>query len=341
VAELATIDPQFNLFVEARDGIKSQLEDLAAFLRRYAGGIEASPAHLQQVEERLALLERLKRKHGPTLADVIAKRDTYRREVEALDQGEDRIADLERALAHARTRYLESAGRLSASRRETGGRFSSALEALLAELAMERTRVHLKFEDEPLTEDAWTAQGVDRAEFYVSPNVGEELRPLARIVSGGELSRIMLAIKTLTATSRRGFSNIPERPPSRAAPGLIFDEVDAGIGGRVADVVGRKLRALGSAFQVLCITHLAQIAACADTHFQITKRVENDRTKTTVTRLDEKGRIDELGRMLGGAVVTDAIRASAREMLLGRHRVAKGESERRKRSGIGGQRPPT
>jgi DNA repair ATPase RecN len=125
----------------------------------------------------------------------------------------------------------------------------------------------------------------------------------------------MLAIKTLTATSRHGFSDAGDRPPSASAPGLIFDEVDAGIGGRVADVVGRKLRTLGSAFQVLCITHLPQIAACADTHFQIEKRVERGRTKTTVKRLDDGSRVEELARMLGGEAITDGLRRSAREML--------------------------
>src|SRR5262249_49786107 len=151
-----------------------------------------------------------------------------------------------------------------------------------------------------------------------SPNPGEELRPLARIVSGGELSRIMLAIKTLTATSRHGFSDAAERPPSTSAPGLIFDEVDAGIGGRVADVVGRKLRTLGSASQALCITPLPQIAAYADTHFEIEKRVDRGRTRTTVRRLDDAGRVDELARMLGGEAISDGLRASAREMLVGR-----------------------
>jgi DNA repair ATPase RecN len=140
----------------------------------------------------------------------------------------------------------------------------------------------------------------------------------------------MLAIKTLTATSRRGFSDAADRRPSASAPGLIFDEVDAGIGGRVADIVGRKLRTLGSAFQVLCITHLPQIAAYADTHFAIEKRVERGRTKTTVRRLADAARVDELARMLGGESVTDGLRASAREMLLGRK--AKGESESRLRA---------
>ena len=200
------------------------------------------------------------------------------------------------------------------------GEFSTALETVLAELAMERTRFEVRFAEE-LPEPAWSAHGIDGAEFFVSPNQGVELRPLARIVSGGELSRIMLAIKTLTAVSRRG------------SPGLIFDEVDAGIGGRVADVVGRKLRALGSTFQVLCITHLPQIAAYADSHFQIEKRVDGGRTQTSVVRLDESGRVEELSRMLGGTAVTDAIRASAREMLVSRRQgesKSKGESERAK-----------
>ena len=193
------------------------------------------------------------------------------------------------------------------------------MEALAADLAMERTRFDVRFGD-ALAEDAWSARGIDTAEFFVSPNPGEELRPLARIVSGGELSRLMLAIKSLTATSRAGWTDAADRPPSGVAPGLIFDEVDAGIGGRVAEVVGRKLRALGSAFQVLCITHLPQIAACADTHFAIEKRVERGRTRTSVTRLDADGRVEELSRMLGGASVTEGLRASAREMLSNRQR---------------------
>ncbi len=191
---------------------------------------------------------------------------------------------------------------------------------------MEQTRFEVRFGDAPLPEASWTARGIDAAEFFVSPNPGEDLRPLARIVSGGELSRVMLALKTLTATSRHGFSDAVDRPPSDSAPGLIFDEVDAGIGGRVADVVGRKLRTLGSAFQVLCITHLPQIAAYADTQFVIEKRVEGGRTRTTVRRLTDGGRVEELARMLGGEAVTDGLRQSAREMITGRAK-AKGESE--------------
>jgi DNA repair protein RecN (Recombination protein N) len=325
VGELATIDPQFGPYLEAREAIKSQLEDLALFLRRYADGIDASPAALQQVEDRLAVLERLKRKYGLSLAEVMARRDQLRLEVADLEHGEERLADLQRLHDISRSAYLEAAKRLGSARREAAAAFAPALERSLAELAMDRTRLEVRFGSE-LPETSWSRAGVDQAELFLSPNLGEELRPLARIVSGGELSRIMLALKTLTAASRHGYTEGDRRPPSGAAPGLIFDEVDAGVGGRVADVVGRKLRTLGSTFQVLCITHLPQIAAYADSHFQIEKQVENGRTKTTVIKLDQDTRVEELGRMLGGSGVTEGIRASAREMLDAR-REAKGESK--------------
>jgi DNA repair protein RecN (Recombination protein N) len=314
VGELAALDATFQPYIDAKDGIKSQLEDLALHLRRYADGIEASPARLQQVEDRLALLERLKRKHGPTLSDVLARHEALRSEVSELGQGNDRLAAQEQARRVAAESYLTVASALSDSRRKAARQFSSAMEQLLAELAMEQTRFEVRFAD-PLSESEWAADGIDRGEFYLSPNPGEEVRPLARIVSGGELSRVMLALKTLTATRRFGFTEAGLRPPSAAAPGLIFDEVDAGIGGRVADVVGARLRTLGSAFQVLCITHLPQIAAYADSHFLIEKHVEQGRTVTTVRKLDQDGRVAELSRMLGGATVTPQLRASAQEML--------------------------
>jgi DNA repair protein RecN (Recombination protein N) len=338
VAELAALDPRFQAYVDARDGIKSQLEDLAMFLRRYADGIEASPARLQQIEERLALLERLKRKYGPTLADVIAKRHALRREVDDLQHSDERLGELEREHSAARDAFLKEAGALGKARRKAAVDFARRLEGLLAELAMERTKFEVRFSAEPLPESAWSAQGIDQGEFFVSPNPGEDLRPLARIVSGGELSRVMLALKTLTAQAKLVDDASGERVRGGGPPGLIFDEVDAGIGGRVADVVGQKLRGLGASFQVLCITHLSQIAAAADTHFQIEKRVAGGRTRTSVVRLDENGRVEELSRMLGGSGVTDTIRASAREMLK-RHQARqggakpKGESERAKAKG--------
>lgn len=314
VGELALLDPVFQPYLDARDGIKSQLEELALHLRRYAEHIEASPARLQEVEDRLALLERLKKKHGPTLRDVLLKRGALHVELQELEQGTDRLAAQETVRSQAAATYQRLATTLSDARRSAAHDFARAMEHLLGELAMERTRFEVRFA-EPLPESEWTEHGVDRGEFFLSANLGEDVRPLARIVSGGELSRVMLALKTLMATRRFGFTDGGARPPSAAAPGLIFDEVDAGIGGRVADVVGARLRTLGSAFQVLCITHLPQIAAYADTHFLIEKRVEQGRTLTTVRRLDESGRVEELGRMLGGISVTPQMRASAVEML--------------------------
>jgi DNA repair protein RecN (Recombination protein N) len=345
VGDLAAIDPTFQSHVDARDGIKSQLEDLAFLLRRYGSSIDASPARLQEIEQRLAVLERLKRKYGPAMDDVIARGNRLRVELEEIGTLDQKIEVLARELEQRRIAYVEAATALSSARRAAAGEFAQQLERLVTDLAMGGTRFEVRF-GEPMTQPAWTARGIDALEFFVSPNPGEELRPLARIVSGGELSRIMLAIKTLTATRRLGFSDADDRRPSGAAPGLIFDEVDAGIGGRAADIVGRKLRSLGSVSQVLCITHLPQIAAYADMHFAIDKRVEDGRTHTRVTRLDEPGRIDELARMLGGEAITDGLRGSAREMLMGRQATprsgdsaaakagsestSKGESERAK-----------
>src|SRR5207248_10047729 len=200
-----------------------------------------------QVEDRLALLERLKRKYGPTLQEVVEKGETLARERDLLTGAGERAEVLVKALDEATAAYLIAARDLSRKRRKAAVEFARELEALLAELAMARTRFEVRFNDGELPAEAWSDRGIDQAEFFVSPNPGEDLRPLARIVSGGELSRVMLALKTLTATSRHGFNRADDRPPSDAAPGLIFDEVDAGIGGRVADVCGRKLRPLGSA----------------------------------------------------------------------------------------------
>jgi len=318
VGELSTIDPQFVPYAESRDAIKSQLEDLAFFLRRYADGIDASPGRLQQVEDRLVLLERLKRKYGPLLPDVIEKGDALARERDLLTGAGERAEDLIMALDAAAAAYVAVARDLSRKRRTAAIRFARDLEALLAELAMARTRFEVRFNEGELPEVEWSERGIDQAEFFVSPNPGEDLRPLARIVSGGELSRVMLALKTLAA----------EDAPGKT---LIFDEVDAGIGGRVADVVGSRLQALGERFQVLCITHLPQIAARGATQFAIEKSVRGSRTVTRVDRLDNDGRVEEVARMIGGASVTDQVRSSARELLdAGSKTVRRSQGERQK-----------
>jgi DNA repair protein RecN (Recombination protein N) len=328
VTELRDLDPRFAPYLEGRAAVEAQLGELATFLREYGAHIDSAPDRLQDLEDRLASIERLKRKYGPTLADVIERRSRCATELAALDSSAETIADLERKLAAAGERYLAAASALSAKRRRRARDFAKALEAELASLAMGGTRFEVRFESGDVKEERWTSRGVDVAEFFVSPNPGEDLRPLARIVSGGELSRAMLALKTLATTDSPGKT-------------LVFDEVDAGIGGRVADVVGQRLQSLGRVFQVLCITHLPQIAACGGAHYRVAKAERGGRTHTTVDALWGPARVDELARMMAGEVVSDVARATAREMLAARQgeseSTAKGESqagakgERRKR----------
>jgi DNA repair protein RecN (Recombination protein N) len=304
LAELSAVDPAFAPYVDSRDVVKSQLEDLAFFLRSYASGIDASPARLQEVEDRLALLERLKKKHGPALDDVLARADALRRDLDDLEHSTERAAELDQALDGARDAFVRAAAALTSARRAASETFSRALEKALGELAMARTRCEVRLVTWQ-SENDWSERGLEGGEFYISPNPGEELRPLARIASGGELSRIMLALKTLASTDAPGKT-------------LIFDEVDAGIGGAVADVVGSRLQRLGERFQVLCITHLPQIAAHGSTHFRITKRVRAGRTVTEVARLDGVEREQELARMIAGSDTSANVMASAREMLQAR-----------------------
>jgi DNA repair protein RecN (Recombination protein N) len=301
VGELASIDPQFQPYVSARDAVKSQLEDLAYFLRSYSTGFDGSPARLQEVEDRLAVLDRLKKKHGPSLQDVIDTEAALTRELGSLEHSGQRASELHAELEVARAAYLGLAEALSSKRRAAAGTFSARLVASLSDLAMTRTRCEVRFAA-PRGQDGWSAKGMDEAEFYISPNPGEDLRPLARIASGGELSRLMLALKTLASTDAPGKT-------------LIFDEVDAGIGGTVADIVGARLRELAGECQVLCITHLPQIAAYGGTHYRIEKALRDGRTITSVTRLGVREREAELARMIAGSEVSASVRASAREML--------------------------
>jgi DNA repair protein RecN (Recombination protein N) len=323
VSELAEMEPRFSAYAQARDDLKAQLEDLALTLRDFASSLDNSPGRLQEAEDRLALLERLKRKHGPALDDVIEKWSGLKAEHALLTNADAGAADLDRVLEEASATFLAKARALSSKRHDAAVKFARALEGELAGLAMERTRFEVRLTRTEAMEQ-WSAQGIDAGEFFLSPNPGEDLKPLVRIVSGGELSRVMLALKTLAFSDAAGRT-------------LIFDEVDAGIGGRVASVVGEKLRALGDRFQVLCITHLPQIAAAGATHFHIEKHIERNRTTTSVRRLDEASRVEELARMISGRDAGDQARAGARELLAaansaGSGAKAKGESPgRRKR----------
>jgi len=301
LGDLAALDTRFAPYVETRDAVKSQLEDLAFFLRSYASSIDASPAALQETEDRLAALERLKRKHGPALADVIATTARVRRELNDLENATERAAQLDADLIRTRDGYTRAAGALSRARRKAAPEFCGSLEQALATLAMTRTRCEVRFTDVD-DEKLWSERGFEQGEFYISPNPGEDVRPLARIASGGELSRVMLALRTLATTDAPGKT-------------LIFDEVDAGIGGAVADIVGKRLQALAERFQVLCITHLPQIAAYGRAHVRISKSIKNDRTLTAVQHVAGPDREQELARMIGGVDISDVVVASAREML--------------------------
>jgi DNA repair protein RecN (Recombination protein N) len=302
VGELASIDPRFAPYAGGRDAIKTALEDLSFFLRSYMSVIDASPERLQAVEDRLAFLERLKKKHGPTLSDVIARADRLRAEIGDFEQASVKAEALDRDVRCAQAEYVGAAERLSHARHAAADRFCRAIERALAELAMPKTRCEVRFEP-ALPEGQWSARGIDSAEFYISPNPGEELRGLARIASGGELSRVMLALKTLASTDAAGKT-------------LIFDEVDAGIGGAVADVVGSRLRQLGNKYQVLCITHLPQIAAYGERHYRVDKYVRSGRTVTAIAAVDADTRVTEIARMIAGAEPSAAVRASAQEMIL-------------------------
>jgi len=306
VEELAALEPAFAPYLEARDSIKAQLQDLSLLLRDFQEGLTVSPARLDEVESRLALIERLKRKYGASLGEVIAFGRKCRDELDALSDPEQR----ERALAKMRDlaagRYVKSAGELSRRRRQTARELEKRVEAELGQLAMEKTRFRVGFLPEAAGEEppraAWSEQGFERVEFLISPNPGEPLRPLAKIASGGELSRLMLALKSVAHLDTAGKT-------------LVFDEVDAGIGGRVAEVVGRKLRGMARSHQVLCVTHLPQIASLADRHLVVRKHAEKNRTRTTVEAVEGPSRVEEVARMLGGETITETTRRHARELV--------------------------
>ncbi len=307
VEELASIDPAFQPFVDVKPSLVAPLEDLALRLRDYRETLELRPGRLDEIEARLAQIERLRKKYGGSVDEVIAFAERSRRQLDALGTPEEQERLLEERRGLLAAAYLERARALSKRRRTAAAELRKRVQAELGQLAMEKTRFDVAFtppDPEAAAADPaqWTERGLERAEFLLSPNPGEELRPLARIASGGELSRLMLALKSVVGQDARGLT-------------LVFDEVDAGIGGRVAEVVGRKLKSIAARRQVLCVTHLPQIAGFADQHLAVRKRVERGRTVTIVDPLSDDGRIEELARMLGGETITAAGREHARQML--------------------------
>ena len=308
---LGRLDPTVSPLQHSRDTVTSHLEELAFALGRYASDVDSSPERLQEVEDRLAVLEGLARKYGQgSLGRVMERQQELATELRDLEGGTDRLEALESSLSVAAADYRTAARGLSRKRKAVAGGLTKQLESLLHELAMERTRCEFRI-DEVADEEKWSDRGTDAGELFLSPNEGEEPRALARIASGGELSRIMLALKTAASIDAPGRT-------------LVFDEVDAGIGGRVADVVGRRLRRLGDRFQVLCVTHLPQIAAHGARQIEVTKRAESGRTVTRAVRLGNAERVEAIARMMTAGAVTKQGRLAAQELL---ERSVAGESE--------------
>ena len=300
-AELATIDPREAAHRDEAEDLKRRIADLAAAARDAAGAIEADPDRLTALESRLEQIARLKRKYGASIGEILEKLAALKAEHGDLANIEDALDRRRKEDAAARTAYREAAAALSARRRAAAARFSTAVEKELQGLAMEKARLRVALA--PVDDDAPRAAGAETASFLFAPNPGEPEKPLEKIASGGELSRLQLAIRSVAA-GRKGRGRT-----------LVFDEVDAGIGGRVAEVVGKKLRDLAAHDQVLCVTHVPQIAALADRHYLAEKREARGRTVASVRLLEGRERVAEIARMLAGEKVPETALKHARTLL--------------------------
>lgn len=308
VAALARIDGTLSGSEAEAQALLEQAGDLARRLRVYREGIESSPKRLDEVEERIGLIRSLQRKYGDTMEAVLARAAAARDELETITHAGERIAALEKEESRQLNGLGEIGGRLSQARRAAGESLARAIEAELGDLRMGGARfsVDLAWEDDPAGAPVgdrrvgFSPEGLDRVEFLVAPNPGEGLKPLVKIASGGETSRMMLGLKGVLARADQ-------------TPTLIFDEIDQGIGGRVGAIVGRRLWGLARNHQVLCVTHLPQLAAFGDQHFKVEKRVTQGRTATSVRAVEGEGRIAELAQMLGAD--SEASQRSAAELL--------------------------
>ncbi len=331
VEELARYEPKFQEALAALETARISVEDVGVTLRDYAGGIHASPEHLAQVEDRLALLDRLKRKYGPTLDEVIAFGADVARKLSEIENKDEILRELRARLAQAAEQYLRAARSLSKKREDAARKLEKLVEAEINDLAMKSTfRIEMSKAEQ---EGNWTPSGVDQVVYMIATNPGEPMRQLEQIASGGELSRVMLALKLSVEPGRESGreggresgraalqGRVSVSDSSRAlAPvrqrTLVFDEIDAGIGGRAAEAVGKKLKALAHANQVLCVTHLPQIATFADHHYVIEKKERGGRTRTGIRPVVGEERTEEVARMLSGAKLTDTSRKHAEQMI--------------------------
>jgi len=309
IEELGRFDAKFE---ESRAALASSLavvEDVGATVREFAEGIQASPARLAEIEDRLAALDRLKRKYGASVTEVIAYGEEVARKLSEVENRDETLKTLRAQLAQAAQIYKQTASTLHTERATAAKKLEKLAEAHVNDLAMKARMGISVSANEDST--AWTAHGWDAVEFRIATNAGEPMKPLDEIASGGEMSRVMLALKVTVeegaARSTRRKTAVPRT--------LVFDEIDIGIGGRAAEAVGRKLKALSKAQQVLCVTHLPQIAAFADQHFVIEKNEKQGRTKTSIRRMDDAERTEEIARMLSGEKLTDTSRKHAAQML--------------------------
>jgi len=305
----AALDGSLGPLARAIESARAELADAARALARYAGSIEASPERLAEVDDRLFRLKKLLRRYGPG-TDLRAQRDALAAELEAAESSQERRAALEKRRAELVAKAADAARSLSRKRCEAADQLADAIGRELAQLGMGRARVVVEVQSAPASAaDALVVDGarlgrtgIDRVEFLIAPNPGEAPRPLRRIASGGELSRSLLALKRVLA----------EKGPA----GLyVFDEVDAGVGGAIAEVIGHAMADVSRHRQVICVTHLPQIAALADTHFVVSKTETRGRTVTSVRKLATGERVDEVARMIGGLKVGEAARHAAEEML--------------------------
>jgi len=295
--EMGTIDPSLSPHLKTLETALIQLEEVALALRDYSRRIEMNPMRLEEIENRLEEIDRLKRKYGPTIEEVLLFKKRVNEALESFTSDGEKLSQLEVLLEPLLGEVIALAKQLSGERRRVASELKRSVEKELGSLGMKKTTFEVQVEDLPLS-----LKGVDRVEFLISPNVGEEVKPLAKIASGGELSRIMLAMERILV--KIGGRQV-----------LIFDEVDSGIGGATAEVVGKKLRELSKHHQVICVTHLPQIACFAENHHSVKKEVRTGRTTTIVDRLEKEAIVDEIARMLGGLKVTEKTRAHAKEMI--------------------------
>jgi DNA repair protein RecN (Recombination protein N) len=308
VEELARYDNRFNEAALQLASVRATVDDVGSSLRDYAEGINASPERLAEIEDRLALIDRLKRKYGKTIAEVVAFGEEVTRKLAEVEDRDEILKTLRAALAEASKAYQTAAQALSTERKAAAAKLAKLAEAQINSLAMKvRFEVVVAATEH---ESHWTSTGWDVVEYRISTNPGEPLKPLHEIASGGEMSRVMLALKV---SVEEGAVKPKKKMPTPRT--LVFDEIDIGIGGRAAEAVGQKLKSLSRGQQVLCVTHLPQIAAFADQHFLIDKREADGRTKTKVTLLDDRARTHEVARMVSGAKVTDTSLQHAAQMI--------------------------